>query len=227
MKILVVEDEQSLLEIISNTLVKSNYKVDTSIDGLDAYNKIINNNYDLIILDVMLPNLDGFEILKKIRQNNIDSKVIMLTARSTLEDKLNGLQNGANDYVTKPFHMEELLARVNVQLKQNNNFLKYQDLILDLNNSKLKCVTSEEEVELVCKEYELLEYFFNNPIQILTKDQIYDKIWGLDSEIESNNLEVYLSFIRKKLKAISSKVNIKSVRNLGYKLEVEDEKITK
>lgn len=227
-KILVVEDEQSLLEIITNDLVKSNYKVDVSSDGLDAYNKIIDNNYDLIILDVMLPNLDGFEILNKIREENIDSKVIMLTARSTLEDKLNGLQNGANDYVTKPFHMEELLARVNIQLKQNNNnYIKFQDLILDLNSSKLKCVTSGEEVELVCKEYELLEYFFNNPNQILTKDQIYDKIWGIDSEIESNNLEVYLSFIRKKLKAISSKVNIKSVRNLGYKLEVEDEKITK
>lgn len=180
MKILVIEDETSLLEIISNILVNSKYNVDTSTDGLDAYNKIINNNYDLIILDVMLPNLDGFEILKRIRQDNIDSKVIMLTARSTLEDKLNGLQNGANDYITKPFHIEELLARVNIQLKQtNNNYLKYQDLTLDLNSSKLKCVTSDEEVELVCKEYELLVYFFNNSSQILTREQIYDKVWEL------------------------------------------------
>lgn len=173
-KILTVEDEQSLLEIISNALVKSNYKVDVSSDGLDACNKIIDNNNDLIILYVMLPNLDGFEILKKIREENIDSKVIMLTARSNLDDKLNGLQNGANDYVTKSFHMEELLARINIQLKQtNNNYLKYKDLILDLNSSKLKCVTSNDEVELFCKEYEILEYFLNNPSQILTKDQIY------------------------------------------------------
>ena len=184
-----------------------------------------------IILDVMLPNMNGFEILKNIRKNEIQSKVIMLTAASTIENKLDGLQNGANDYITKPFHIDELLARINIQLKNpittKKDIIKYSDLELNIMSSTIKCKTTNQSVELVCKEFQLLEYFISNPNQILSKEQIYDKVWGIDNEIESNNLEAYLSFIRKKLKAIGTKVNIKSVRGLGYKLEEENEEVKK
>lgn len=222
MKILIIEDEFNLADAVKSALVKEKYDVFISCDGDEGYYEALYNNYDLIILDVMLPNMDGFEILKKIREENIDSKVIMLTAKSTLDDKLEGLENGCDDYITKPFHIKELVARVNVQLKNvsniNNGILKYKDIELDIRNSNLKCVSTDENVLLVCKELKLLEYFINNKEQVLTKDQIYNKIWGVENEIESNNLEVYLSFIRRKLKAIGSSVNIKSIRNIGYRL---------
>lgn len=172
--------------------------------------------------------MDGFEILKRIRNENINSKVIMLTEKSSLDDKLNGLENGANDYVTKPFHIEELIARINIWLnRKNKDIIKYNDLELNISNSTLKCITNNETVELVKKELKLLEYFIDNSNQILSKDQIYDKVWGLDNESESNNLEAYLSFIRRKLKAIDSSSNIKVVRCLGYKLEENNEEFKK
>ena len=226
MRILIIEDEFNLADVISSKLKSEKYQVDICCDGLEGLYNATSNIYDLIILDVMLPGMNGFEILKKIREDNIDSKVIMLTARAALDDKLEGLENGANDYLTKPFHIEELLARVNVQLKNNKvkkNTINYDDLELNLTTSKLKCNKTGAEVELVCKEFQLLEYFMSNPRQILSKEQIYDKIWGIYNEIESNNLEAYLSFIRKKLKAINSNVSIKAVRGLGYKMEAFDE----
>ena len=184
--------------------------------------------YDLIILDVMLPGKNGFEILREIRKAKIASKVIMLTARSMLEDKLSGLEHGANDYITKPFHMDELMARVSIQLCDPSEYksstrLEYGDLQLDTARSKLRCEKTGNDVELVRKEFLLMEYFMNNPGQILSKDQIYNKVWGMDNEIESNNLEAYLSFVRKKLRAIGSSVNIKAARGLGYRMEVKDE----
>ncbi len=226
MRILIVEDEDSLADLISDRLKKEKYLIDISNDGEDGYYKASTGAYDLIILDVMLPNMNGFKILKSLRENNIDSKIIMLTAKSMIEDKLEGLENGANDYLTKPFHIEELVARVNVQLKmqgKNKNILEYSDLKLDILKSKISSNNTNECVELVCKEMQILEYFINNKEQILSKEQIYDKVWGIDKMNESNNLEVYLSFVRRKLKAIGSNVSIKSVRGLGYKMEIEDE----
>lgn len=221
MRILIIEDEYSLADVIKERLSKEKYLVDIETDGLVGLYKALEGNYDLIILDVMLPNMNGFEILKELREKEINSKIIMLTAKSMLEDKLIGLNGGANDYITKPFHIEELLARVNIQTKQNNkdNFLNYQDLKLDLKKSKLICITSNENISLVLKEFQLMEYFMNNPEQILSKDQLYTKVWGIENDSISNNLEAYLSFLRRKLKAINSKVNIKSVRGLGYKLQ--------
>ena len=178
----------------------------------------------------MLPYVNGFEILKKMREDNISSKVIMLTAKSTLEDKLSGLLGGASDYVTKPFHMDELVARVNILLKGTNNnksVITFEDINLDIVHSSLENKNNNKKVELVKKELLLLEYFINNPNIILSKDQIINKIWGLDNSFESNNLEVYLSFIRRKLKAIESCVNIKAVRGLGYKMEFNYEEIKK
>ena len=227
MRILIVEDEFSLADIIASRLKKEKYMVDVIDDGEEGLYYALSGVYDLIILDVMLPKMNGFDILKKIRKEKITSKVIMLTAKSMLEDKLEGLENGANDYVTKPFHMDELVARVNVQLKnvesRNKNLLQYHDLELDVLKSKLTCIKTNETVDLVCKEFQLLEYFMNNPEQILSKEQIYDKVWEIENEIESNNLEVYLSFLRRKLKAINSNINIKSVRGMGYKMEDLDE----
>lgn len=224
MRILIVEDEYSLADVIASRLKSNNYMVDICVDGEEGEYYACSGNYDLIILDVMLPKKNGFDILKSIRNNNINSKVIMLTAKSMLEDKLKGFEYGALDYVTKPFHIEELIARVNTQLKgssskTNKDILSYKDIELNLKTSYLSCINNNNKVLLVNKELLLLEYLIINKDLILSKDQIYNKIWGLDNEIESNNLEVYLSFIRKKLKAIDSKVNIKSLRNMGYKLE--------
>ncbi len=226
MRVLIIEDEFNLADVIFNRLKKENYFVDVCTDGEEGLYNATTNIYDLIILDVMLPGKNGFEILNEIRKQEIETKIIMLTAKSTLEDKLNGLENGANDYITKPFHMDELVARVNIQLKNNikkKNILKYGDLELNTSTLNLTCVKTNESVELVCKEFQLLEYFLINSNLVLSKEQLYDKIWGIENESESNNLEVYLSFIRRKIKAIGSTVNIKAVRGLGYKMEVENE----
>ncbi len=228
MRILIVEDEFKLADIIASRLKKEHYTVDISLDGEEGLYNALTDIYDLIILDVMLPKLNGFEILKEIKNKNINSKVIMLTAKTMLEDKLTGFEAGADDYITKPFHIEELVARINVQLrkkssKANTDYVEYADIKLNTKSSTLTCTTNNESIDLVCKEFLLLEYLINNSTQIVPKDVLYDKVWGLDTEIESNNLEAYISFIRKKINAIGSIVKIKAIRGLGYKLEVSNE----
>lgn len=227
MKVLIVEDEYNLADAIKERLEKEKLTVNIVEDGEEGYYYASTNTYDLIILDVMLPNMSGFQILNKLRTDNINSKIIMLTARSTIEDKLNGLENGADDYLTKPFHMDELVARVNIQLKRNGNKnnLSFGDLVLNTTTLKVTCTKTNEVVELIKKEFQLLEYFINNPNQVLSKEQIYDRVWGIENEIESNNLEAYLSFIRRKLRVIESKVVIKSVREIGYKIEYGNKEI--
>ena len=224
MRILIVEDEYKLADVVAARLKKENYEVDISTDGEDGLYNAESGIYDLIILDVMLPGMNGFEILHEIREEGIESKVIMLTAKSMLEDKLEGLTGGANDYLTKPFHIDELVARVHIQLRQDvknvpKDYIEFGDLRLNTKSSKLTCTASGEEISVINKEFQLLEYFMSNPNQILSKEQIYDKVWGYDNEIESNNLEAYLSFIRRKLKAIESAVVIKAVRGMGYRME--------
>lgn len=228
MRILIVEDEESLAELVANRLRKEKYIVDISLDGEDGLYNALMDLYDLIILDIMLPGVNGIEILKEIKKNNIKAKVIMLTALSSIEDKLHGFNEGANDYVPKPFHIDEVVARVNAQLrsgKVKNNNLEFGDLILDLKNSDIINKNNNEKINIIHKEFQLLEYFMNNPNQVLSKEMIYDKVWGLENDSMSNNLEAYLSFIRKKLKLINSNVNIKSLRNIGYKMEYSDERI--
>ena len=229
MKVLIVEDEYNLADVIRERLEKEKLTVDIATDGEEGYYYAATGVYDLIILDVMLPNMSGFEILNKLREENVTSKIIMLTAKSMLEDKLNGLENGADDYLTKPFHMDELVARINVQLKRNvknqKNVLTFGDLELNTTTLKVTCTKTNEAVELIKKEFQLLEYFINNPNQVLSKEQIYDRVWGLDNEVESNNLEAYLSFVRKKLRAIDSTVIIKSVRGMGYKIEYGNQEV--
>lgn len=225
MRILVVEDELSLADIISIKLKKENYDVDIALDGEKGLDCALNDIYDLIILDIMLPKINGIDILKEIKNNNINAKIIMLTAKSTLDDKLVGFENGANDYLTKPFHIEELIARVNAQLRIGRKNIKkdiliFGDIELNIRTSTILCSKNNETINISYRELLLLEYLMNNSNQIISKEQIYDKIWGIDKEFESNNLEAYLSFVRKKLKIIDSNVNIKAIRGMGYKLEV-------
>ena len=231
MKVLIVEDEYKLADVIATRLEKEKYIVDISVDGEDGLYLALNGFYNLIILDVMLPKMNGFEVLKQIRKNNIDSKVIMLTAKSEIDDKLEGLTSGADDYITKPFHIEELVARVNVQLKkissESKDYLEVGDIKLNLKTSTIICTSTNESIEISAKEFLLLEYLMQNKDIVISKDQMYNKIWGVDNEIESNNVEAYLSFLRKKIKIIGSNVSIRALRGLGYKLEVSNEEIKK
>ena len=223
MKILIIEDEYNLADAISSMLSSLKYLVDVDTDGAKGLDDALSGIYDLIILDVMLPHVNGFEILKEIREEKIESKVIMLTAKSTITDKMEGFNNGADDYLTKPFHMDELVARVNIQLRKNSvmqvDTLSFSDIKLDIKEMKMTNVKNNKSVNVIGKEYQLLELFLNHKNQVLSKEQIFNKIWGYDSESEMNSLEAYLSFLRKKLKLINSKVTIKAVRNIGYKLE--------
>lgn len=225
MRILIIEDEFKIADVIASRLKKEQFVVDVFTDGEEGLDNALTNIYDLIILDVMLPKVNGFEILEEIRKEKVESKVIMLTAKSMLEDKLVGFNYGANDYLTKPFHIDELVARVNAQLRTNNAqianaYLEAGDLKLNIKTAFLLCKTTNESIEVMCKEFLLLEFLIKNVNQVLSKEQIYDKVWGLESEAESNNLEAYISFVRKKIKVIGSNVQIKAIRGLGYRLEV-------
>ena len=226
MRVLIIEDEYNLADVISESLKKNKYQVDIRCDGEEGYYDALTGIYDLIILDVMLPHMNGFDILKELREQEIDSKIIMLTAKGEIEDKLLGFSEGANDYIPKPFHIDEVVARVNASLridKVKDNTLSFGDLILDLKTSNIINKNNNEKISIINKEFQLLEYFMNNPNQILSKEMIYDKVWGLENDSISNNLEAYLSFVRKKLKIINSNVGIKSLRNIGYKMEYKDE----
>ena len=232
MRILIIEDEFNLADAVRDRLKDENYDVDVSTDGMNGLDNALSEIYDLIILDLMLPKIDGFTILSKLKENNINSKVIILTARDSIEDKLEGFSDGADDYMTKPFHLEELVARVNSKLRKNSdikniNLLEVYDLSLNLKTAELSCKKTKESITVMCKEFLILEYLMRNSNQIITKDSLYDKVWGLDNDSISNNLEAYISFIRKKLNIIGSHVNIKAIRGLGYKLEVSYEETQK
>lgn len=227
MKILVVEDEYSLADAIAETLKNEKFEVNIATDGEEGEDEALTGVYDLILLDVMLPKKDGFEILRSLKQEKIDTPVIMLTAKSEMSDKLNGLENGADDYITKPFHTRELVARIKAVLKrttsiEDTNILEYGDLKLDLKNGKLTC--GESEISINGKELNLMEVLLINKNQIVNREALADKIWGYYSDAEYNNVEVYMSFLRKKLKLLKSNVKIKATRGIGYKLEVENDK---
>ncbi len=226
MKILIIEDEYSLADAISEMLKKENFDVKIITDGEKGENEALTNIYDLILLDIMLPNKNGFEILNNLKNEKIDTPIIILTAKSEIYDKLNGLENGADDYITKPFHMRELMARVKIILKRKSNIedtsnLEFGDIRLDLKTGKIVC--KENSILINGKELDLLEILLLNKKQIIDRETLANKIWGYDSEAEYNNVEVYISFLRKKLKLLKSNVKIKAIRGIGYKLEVEDD----
>lgn len=227
LKILIIEDEYNLADAIKSILVEERYDVTINTDGEVGLDNALSGIYDLIILDVMLPHVNGFEILKKIREEKIEIKVIMLTAKNSIEDKMQGFQGGADDYLTKPFYMEELLARVNLQLRKRsgnvyNKKLEVGDIALDISKLELISLKTSESINVIGKEFQLLELFMHHPNQVLEKEQIFIKIWGYDSESDMNTLEAYISFLRKKLKLLSSCIIIKSIRNIGYKFEVKN-----
>lgn len=222
MKILIIEDEYSLADAVSESLNKENFETKIVTDGLSGEYEALTDEYDLILLDVMLPKKNGFEILKDIRNEKIDTPVIMLTAKSELDDKLNGLNHGADDYITKPFHIKELIARIKVILKRKDNINDTK--LLECGNLKLNLSTGEmsendNKIMINGKELNLLEVLMINKNKVLNRETLANKIWGYDSEAEYNNVEVYISFLRKKLKLLNSNVEIKTVRSLGYKLE--------
>ena len=231
MKILIIEDEYNLADAISSMLKSKKYDVEIKTDGEEGLDEALTDIYDLIILDVMLPHMNGFEILKELKEEKINSKVLMLTAKNTIDDKMVGFNSGADDYLTKPFHMEELLARVNVQLRKNNSLntdiLEVGDIILNIKTMELSNKHENHKVKIIGKEFQLLELLIHHPNQVIEKEQLFVKIWGYDTECDINTLEAYISFIRKKLKLVKSKTNLKAIRNMGYVLEVEDEETKK
>ncbi|HGT1422872.1 TPA: response regulator transcription factor [Clostridioides difficile] len=218
MKVLIVEDNKILLESVVEELSK-HFETEKCEDGEEALYLINQNIYGLVILDLMLPNINGFDILKKMRVNNIDTPVLILTAKETLDDKVEAFTIGANDYLTKPFYMEELVARVYAILRTNGkikerNGLEFKSLYLDTLEKRV--YIEKEEIKLQNKQFNLLEYFVLNKGSILLKEQIYDRIWGIDSDATIEIVEVYVSNLRKKLSKYGYDKYIKTKRKVGY-----------
>lgn len=221
MKILIVEDEISLANALQQILQNEGNFVDAVYDGENALYYASNFEYNLIILDVMLPKLNGFEVVATLRKKNISTPVLMLTARTTTGDKVTGLNCGADDYLTKPFDTEELIARVNALTRRTGevilNTLTYSDLTLDLKSAQLSC--NNNSVQLSHKEFEVARIFFSNPKMTITKESLIINVWGIDSDATDNNVEAYVSFLRKKIKFLKSAVSIKNIQKIGYRLE--------
>ena len=225
MRVLLVEDEKGISSAICQVLKKENFTVDPVYTGTDGLDYALDENYDAIILDVMLPGMDGFQILKRIREKGIKTPVCMLTARSGLEDRVRGLESGADYYLPKPFQMAELTACLRAITRRKEEApvmeLAFGDIALNQQEAKLMNKSTGESVKLGAKEYQIMEMFLRNPRQILPKETIFDRVWGYESEADYSNLEVYLSFVRKKLTFLGSKVKIKATRGIGYSLEEE------
>jgi len=218
MKILVVEDERDLNRIITKHLKKNNYSVDSCFDGQEALDFISYSEYDLIITDIMMPNVDGYEFIDKLRANKNNTPVIMLTAKDTLEDKIVGLDSGADDYIVKPFEFDELLARIRVLMRRNygsaTNIIQIEEVTLDL--AKKQVAKSGEIIDLTGKEYEVLEYLMKNKGSILSRDQILNHVWDYEYEGASNIVDVIIKNIRKKLDRGEGNTIIYTKRGLGY-----------
>jgi len=223
MNLLLIEDEIGLSDALDAVLTKEGYIVEVANDGADGCHLALTGIYDVIILDLMLPNKDGLTILKEIRQNKLATPILLLTARSELEDKVTGLDLGADDYLTKPFMKEELLARLRVITRRTGNIIEdiltFDDLTLSLKKCEIYKTDTINTIKLGAKEFHLLETLIRNQNQILTKEQLAEKIWGYDHNAEYNTVEVYISFLRKKIQFIGSNVKIKSTRGVGYSLE--------
>ena len=225
MNILLVDDERSLIKPLSILLKQNNYSVDLAYDGEEALDFISSGIYDLIILDVLMPKLDGFSVLKIIRERKIDTPVLMLTAKDDVTDKIAGLDYGADDYITKPFNTEELLARIRALLRRKENFLGdvLQFADFSLNRDTFELIKGNKKIALNKKEFQILELLAIAKGNVVYKERIIEKIWGYDSEAEYNTVEVYVSFLRRKFSALLINAKIRSVRNVGYMLVKEDD----
>lgn len=219
MRILIVEDEKDLAYVLSETLKLEGYNIDIANDGEYGLDCALTGVYDLIILDVMLPKINGFDVLKQLRTANIHSAVLMLTARSQIEDKVEGLDSGADDYLTKPFVTKEFLARVRALCRRRpNEYIsdrpRFGDIILDISHHELHC--GNNRIMLSQKEYDIIELLILNKGKVIEKEGFITKIWGYDTDVEYNSIEVYISFLRKKMKALHSLVSIQTARGVGY-----------
>lgn len=225
MKILVIEDDLFLSDALAEILKKNKYSVDLAQDGQFGYECALSATYDLIILDVMLPKKDGLAVLRDLRKEGLSTPVLMLTAKGTLDDKVLGLDSGADDYLTKPFESKELLARVRVLCRRSQGQYNPDILTvgnLSINPAALQISTEGEHFTLTPKEFQVLELLTRNLGTIVAKNTFIEKIWGFDSEAEDNQVEIYISFLRKKLQHLQADCAIKTVRGMGYVLKVNE-----
>ncbi len=228
MNILVVEDDQAILALLKKILKAKGFLVTTVEDGLDALDLINKNSYDLILLDIMLPGLNGVKVLKRIRRNKVETPVIMLTALGTSESVVEGLNSGADDYIVKPFKIEELEARINAILRRGQKFEKSKDIdqILQINNITLndtskKVFVEADEVKLTSKEFNLLKYFMQNKNKVLSREKILEDVWGINFNIGTNVVDVYVNYVRKKLRKNPQDKIIETVVGMGYAMRDE------
>lgn len=225
MRLLLVEDETRMAEALGEILKKEKYEVDIFNEGESGLLAALSDVYDIIILDVMLPKISGFEIAQRVRREGLKTPILMLTAKGEIDDKVEGLDSGADDYLTKPFMTKELLARLRALSRrfsgETDNRLSFGDVELNTENCMLSCKTNGQSVRLKEKEFNLMRYLLSNQDRIMDRETLAVKVWSLESDAEYNNVEVYISFTRKKLKFIRSRVEIKSVRGIGYELRCE------
>lgn len=222
MNILIVEDEKRLADALAHILLENKYMVDVVYDGAEGLAYGESGIYDCIILDIMLPSMNGFDVCLELRKKKITTPVLMLTAKDTISDKVRGLDAGADDYMTKPFSPEELMARLRVLTRRRGEVIldemRYKDITLHLDQSKLSCSKSLKSIHLNFKECEMLKMFMSKPEIIISKQDLIVRIWGYDSDAGDNNVEAYISFLRKKLHFVESNIEIQSVKKLGYKM---------
>lgn len=227
MRILLVEDEEYMALAIAQVLEKNNYTVDLAYDGEYGLDCILSGIYDIIILDVMLPKITGFEILKSIRKQKITTPVLFLTSKGETEDKVLGLDLGADDYLTKPFKKEELLARLRVLARRKGDIVIDSTLIygdIELNPHTLNLYCKSSSFSLTLKESQLLELLIQMKGSVVSKNSIIEKLWGFDSDADDSRVEVYISFLRKKFKALNSTTSIKTIRGVGYYIHILEDK---
>jgi DNA-binding response OmpR family regulator len=221
MRVLIVEDEIRLAEGLAQIMAEQRYQVDQVYNGVDGLDYALSGQYEVIILDVMLPRMDGFEVARRLRSAHVSTPILMLTARDETSDKVVGLDCGADDYMTKPFVADELLARIRALTRRQGEVLteelSFSDLTLHLSSRSLS--VRENSLRLGFKEFEILRLLLSNPRSVVPKEDIILKVWGMDSDAEDNNVEVYISFLRKKLSFLESAVTIGTVRKVGYYLE--------
>lgn len=221
MRVLLAEDEKALSKALVTILERNNYSVDAVYDGESALEYLENDNYDIAILDIMMPKIDGLTVLKNVRKRNNLIPILLLTAKSEVDDKVEGLDAGANDYLAKPFHSKELLARIRAiirtQTGQSNSKLSMGNIVLDQTSFELSSTAGN--YRLSNKEFQILELLMSNPNQLISSERFLEKIWGYDSEAEINVVWVYISYLRKKITALHANIQIKAVRNAGYVLE--------
>lgn len=221
MRILLAEDERSLSRAVIALLEKNNYSADAVYDGAEALEYLAAENYDAVILDIMMPKMDGLTVLRKLRERGSRIPVLLLTAKSEVEDKVLGLDTGANDYLTKPFATAELLARIRAmtrtQTAQADSRLSFGNVVLDQATFELSAPGGS--FRLANKEYQMIELLMRNPRQVIPTERFLEKIWGYDSDVEVNVVWVYISYLRKKLTAMHANLQIKATRNTGYSLE--------